>query len=355
MGLRKAIPKEVIFILHGDNVPYYNICKGLYGRLSVYKTEYDKCIGYLKLKHAFDLDRIINVKGRKPTFSNSKINYAIIAQLINFVVSYSMSKQLEFFGIKPSSMIGHGFGELTAACISGVFRAEDILDLYVFLNKMSLSMPSSHLLTIKGSIGDLGFLKNKKVKLFSIKGSNSFTVSGAEYNVSRLKEKLNKKRIKSYLSGSTHSFNACNIEKILGIVEERIDKIGKKIPNIPFISNSSGCWVKTEEVLDSSYWVKTLITPIQFSKGLETAIQGSNKVLLEIGPKSYALETVKELSKKEEKVKYFCIFPSANFLNIFGKSVKSFVLQKVSILIAEKLKFVLTLFKLRLIGVDISF
>ena len=48
-------------------------------------------------------------------------------QSARFVAEYALARLLISFGIQPAAMIGYGTGELTAACLAGVFSLDEAL------------------------------------------------------------------------------------------------------------------------------------------------------------------------------------------------------------------------------------
>ncbi len=54
-------------------------------------------------------------------------------------------------------------------------------------------------------------------------------------------------------------------------------------PEIPYISNVTGTWVKSEEATDPEYWIRHLRQTVRFSDGLQLLLQDS-RFFLEVGP-----------------------------------------------------------------------
>ena len=55
-------------------------------------------------------------------------------------------------------------------------------------------------------------------------------------------------------------------------------------PKIPYISNVTGTWIKTEQVKDPSYWWSHLRQTVKFDEGLYNLTSKTNQVFIEIGP-----------------------------------------------------------------------
>ena len=133
--VREEKPR-VIFMFPAQGVQYVNMGLGLYREESVFRQELDRC---------FDL--MISIVGKdvrgelypenedESTGVNSLIRTDII-QPVLFSFEYALAKLLMSWGIIPSGMIGHSFGQYTAACLSGVFSLEDALQLVILRGQL---------------------------------------------------------------------------------------------------------------------------------------------------------------------------------------------------------------------------
>ncbi len=65
-----------------------------------------------------------------------KINETELSQLVLFSISYALAKTLISLGVKPTGLIGHSIGELTAATVSGVFELKDAVEMVLMRGKI---------------------------------------------------------------------------------------------------------------------------------------------------------------------------------------------------------------------------
>jgi polyketide synthase PksN len=134
----------VVFMFSGQGVPYKNMGLELYQAEPVFQKEMDHCITILEsligpVKPILYPALFAGVQSKSlPTgekIKPDKIDHAFYSGPLEFIFDYSMAKLLMNWGIKPHVMIGHGFGEYVAACLSGVFSLEDALRLTVSRGK----------------------------------------------------------------------------------------------------------------------------------------------------------------------------------------------------------------------------
>jgi acyl transferase domain-containing protein len=117
-------------------------------------------------------------------------------------------------------MIGQGLGEYTAACLAGVLSLEDALGCVVLR--------------------------------------------------SRLLERLaNAEEVPALLSDEWNKF---------------IANVSLRAPRIPYVSSLTGTWITPEEATTVSYWCAQFYQTAPFVNGLQTLLQDSSQILMEVGP-----------------------------------------------------------------------
>src|SRR5689334_19881682 len=57
-------------------------------------------------------------------------------------------------------------------------------------------------------------------------------------------------------------------------------------PQIPYLSNVTGTWIRPEEATDPSYWARHMSQPVRFLEGIQELLKDASNVLLEIGAPS---------------------------------------------------------------------
>jgi acyl transferase domain-containing protein len=55
-------------------------------------------------------------------------------------------------------------------------------------------------------------------------------------------------------------------------------------PRIPFLSNTTGTWIRDDEAVSPGYWADHLAQPVRFADGLAEVWRLTQPVLIELGP-----------------------------------------------------------------------
>src|SRR5262249_29366031 len=63
-----------------------------------------------------------------------------------------------------------------------------------------------------------------------------------------------------------------------------IARVPMRAPQIPYISNTTGTWVRPEQATDPLEWARHLRLPVRFAAGFQTIFEDGEAVLLEVGP-----------------------------------------------------------------------
>lgn len=113
---------KVIFIFSGEQPNFKAFC------LNLYKEEYnfakiiDFCVSQLSPRKRNKI---------KPSLFNinDKNTKNSVTRVIQFILSYSLAKYFYQLGIIPSAIVANGFGEFTAAALTGMLEVKEILSI----------------------------------------------------------------------------------------------------------------------------------------------------------------------------------------------------------------------------------
>jgi amino acid adenylation domain-containing protein len=295
---------SVIFMFSGLGSQYVNMGGDLYHTEPVFREEMDRCFEILKPimgynikgilyrevrdvgnKHATSLQEqpAIPVSDLQPSAGSEKINHIEIAQIVVFILEYSLAKLLMKWGIKPHAMIGYSFGEYTAACLSGVFSLEDALNLVVIRGQLIARISGGSMMSVPLTINQLTPLMNNELSI-AIDNGPSCIVSGPVDAVGAFEKQLREKRLLCMKLPNSHAIHSKMMEPILNEFGKSVGEVTLNRPKIPYISNVTGKWITVQEATDPAYWTKHLRETVRFAGGIDELKKEPNPVFVEIGP-----------------------------------------------------------------------
>lgn len=274
--------RRIVFMFAGQGSQYYKMGKEIYMQYPYFKSIMEEGFDILKKETGIDYVNIIGY-GDCKDFENELINDLCFSIPLLFLVEYAFAKLLLKFGIKPSNMIGHSFGEYVAACLSEVFTFEDGLRLIIKRAHLMNEIERGSMLSIDLSADIVREFIFPDISIAAINTENSCVVSGNIKSINSFSDFLSSKDITFLAIKTSHAAHSQMMDSIMSTYEDELNKIRFAEPKIPFISCISGEPIKKEEAVSPKYWVKHLRETVNFSRGIDFLIKEGNTLYIEIG------------------------------------------------------------------------
>jgi acyl transferase domain-containing protein/acyl carrier protein len=296
---------KIVFMLPGQGSQYAKMGAELYAKETQFSEFIDKGLSHLKSVTGNDFSEILFEE-------EDRIHETNYTQPLLFVFEYALAKTIMQWGPKPDALIGHSLGELTAAALAEVFTFEQGIDLMVARAKL-MSTVNGSMLTIGCSVETIEAYLSDKIFLASVNSKQSVVVAGTEENINELKTKLKQADIACLPVKMSTAAHTPMVEQILGEYREVIASMDLKAPKRTIISNVDGKEVSGQEIVTADYWCKQLASTVRISDGLETLLNGSNGIFVEIGPGNMLSTFVRQnVAYNKEKHATVQTIPSAN-------------------------------------------
>ena len=90
------------------------------------------------------------------------------------------------------------------------------------------------------------------------------------------------------------------VEPILEEFTRYVEKLPFRQPQLPYMSNVTGCWITDEDLASPQYWVKHLRHTIRFSDGITLLLENAKQVILEVGPQTLSGLIRQQISKDKQ-------------------------------------------------------
>lgn len=325
-GDQKLIEPGTIFMFTGQGSQYINMAKGLYENFDSVKTIMDYADTLLIANHNFKLlETIFNDDEN----NKERINETAIAQPTLFVVQYAVSHLLIEFGIVPDALIGHSIGEITAACLSGVFSFEEALNMVAWRGKLMQEQVPGSMLSINLSKEKILPLLDHDLELALHNAPDLCVVSGTSDAIDLFWKKTLDKYPLCHITKlkTSHAFHSRLMEPALKPFLQVLEEIKFGSIRIPFISNVTGTWITNEAATNPEYWATHIRSMVNFTDGISELIRDENKIFIEVGPGN-SLSTL--LSQFRVKTQLTCLSTlrhpkqSSNDTSFFLNSVSAF-------------------------------
>lgn len=275
--------RRITFMFPGQGTQYVNMAHLLYNSELSFRKVVDQCADILLPHLSYDLRQILYpnklAEGTLPYLQQTSF-----AQPALFVIEYALASLWMEWGAQPQAMIGHSIGEYVAACLAGVFALEDALRLVALRGKLMQQVQGGAMLAVSLPEYKVKVLLNGKLSLAAINHSSLCTISGTIEDIEQLQKYLTINGIHWSRLYTSHAFHSKMMDPVVEPFVDVIRQINLLPPKIPFISNVTGEWIKTNEATDPQYWGRHLRNTVQFSEGAKNLLEVTNQIIIEVGP-----------------------------------------------------------------------
>jgi amino acid adenylation domain-containing protein len=310
--------KKTVFLFPGQGAQFINMGLALYNCESRFKEISDSGFELYKKETGIDLRAIIFTDSGS---NENLLNRTEYSQPALFIISYSVAKLYEQFGIIPEESIGHSIGEYVSACISGVFDFETALKIVTKRGQLMQTVPGGSMMAVRTSFDRLHELNCNAFEIAAINAPQSCTISFKTDMLETIEETLRNNKIEYILLKTSHAFHSSQFDVVLEQFEKYVDQYILNVPSKPFISCSTGDYIDLYEVTKGRYWAHQLRATVQFDKGLQTLQNESDCIFIESGPNTH----LSGLTRQNQKTTKNTIIISSIGSEINGNTYETFL------------------------------
>jgi len=278
--------RPLVFMFPGLGSEYTGMGRDLYDKEPRFAQELDRCFAAVGPLLGISLKEIL-YPPLSPA-SAQPLDQVEIAQVSLFIIEYALARLLMLWGLNPAAMIGYSFGEYAAACVAGVFSLEDALALVVTRGRLIQGLKPGAMLSVPVERTALTALlaENSDLELFlAIDNGPSCIVTGQPENVAAFEKRLQQKRILCLTVPVSRPLHSPLMRPIIEDFETKVKSLNRHGPQVPYISNVTGDWVKPGQAVNPHSWSAHLQQPVLFADGLKKIIaKRPNALFVEVGP-----------------------------------------------------------------------
>jgi amino acid adenylation domain-containing protein len=300
--------RPVAFLFPGLGMHHMDMGRGLYDAEPVFRAAVDECCERLRPVLDQDLREVLYPaappsaeKREKPAGGGgwdlrgmlrkgaaaapaSPLDDTRLAQPAVFVVEYALARLWMEWGVKPRALLGHSLGEYVAACVAGVLRLEDALELVALRAKLIAALPAGAMLAVPLSEDALREVLPAGLDLAAVNTRESCVVSGSIDEIQAFEAALAERGTVSRRLVASHAFHSREMAPVAAELERLLAGFELRAPEIPFVSNVTGTWITDDEARSPAYWARHLRGTVRFADGVAALRREPGWALLEVGP-----------------------------------------------------------------------
>jgi phthiocerol/phenolphthiocerol synthesis type-I polyketide synthase E len=281
---QEPVHRPVTFMFPGQGTQYPSMAGELYRSEPIFRQNVDLCAELLKPHLGSDLRELLYPSEEERERASQQLDQTAFTQPALFVIEYALAKLWTEWGVHPAAMIGHSIGEYVAATLAGVMSLEDSVALVAFRGRLIQSLPSGSMLAVTMPERDILPLLDEHLSLAAVNGPSLCVVSGPAQAVDELEKRVTRAGVIVRHLRASHAFHSKMMKPVSEALRERFKQVRLHPPEIPYISNLTGTWIRPIEATDPNYWAMHLCQTVRFADGVAELLKEPEAVLLEVGP-----------------------------------------------------------------------
>ncbi|MCM3291424.1 acyltransferase domain-containing protein [Paenibacillus sp. MER 180] len=270
---------KIVFAFSGSGSHGDSMGRELYESNVIFRREMDRC---------FHIVHAIAGKDYKPYYlasgtDNQAEDHQLAMMFITFASGYSLAKLWIELGIQPDLLLGHSLGEYIAACISGIFTLEIVLEVLWKRAGLFHTLPEGTMLGVALTKDKLEALLTDGVTIGAENGEKRFLVSGLDQDMERFIEALEQNRIRFTRLPVNRAGHCPAIQRIENAYREVLQSVHFAEGSIPIVSTYTGKLIEKQEMATTDYWIDQMINPVTFHSAVKEIASKHNAIFIEMG------------------------------------------------------------------------
>lgn len=271
------------FLFPGQGAQHAGMARSLHAQEPVLRDIVDRCCERVRTQTGMDLRPWLLAQADDAQAAQA-LARTEATQPALFIVEYAMARLWMSWGLQPEAMLGHSIGEYVAACIAGVFSLDDALDLVVARGRIMQATEPGAMLAVGLPEAALQDWLCRGCDLAAVNAADLCVLSGRPDAIAAAEQALAGTGVLLRRLQVSHAFHSALLDPVLDAFAHQLASVRFNRPAMAFISNLSGRWIRDEEAQDPRYWLQHLRGTVRFAQGLDTLLDQSDRILLEVGP-----------------------------------------------------------------------
>ncbi|WP_445954602.1 type I polyketide synthase [Streptomyces sp. LNU-CPARS28] len=211
-----------------------------------------------------------------------------VAQPVLFAVMVSLAAVWQASGVEPAAVVGHGPGEIAAACVAGVLsladaarvvalRALAIRELPVQGGLVSLPLPEQ-------GVRELIAAWDGRIELAAVNGPAETVVSGTTEALDELVDRCAAEGVRADVLAVGHGAYSAQVEAVEAHLAQVLAPVVSRPADVSVYSSLTGERLDAGTPMDAGYWYRNLRHTVRFEQAVRALLAEGHGLFAEISP-----------------------------------------------------------------------
>ncbi|WP_437580046.1 SDR family NAD(P)-dependent oxidoreductase [Sorangium sp. So ce887] len=287
---------RLAFVLPGQGSQWIGMARTLLAEEPIFRAELEAC------------DRIVLVHRGLSIVTElladegvSRVEDLDIVQLVLFSVEVALAALLSAWGIAPEVLIGHSFGEVTAAYLAGVLSREDAL--LVIAERLRLvrdaGADGGAMLAVTGADGaaiDAVVAAIEGLSIGVYNGPGSIVLSGTPSAIAQAETELARDGVRVDRVKVSYASHSPQMDPLIAPLRACLDAVSPRPARVPLRSTTRDAWLAGPEC-GADHWAQNLRAPVLFRQGIEAIACEAPTVFVELSPHPVLVKSIERTVK----------------------------------------------------------
>ncbi len=218
--------------------------------------------------------------------NTSELDDAAITPAVMFAFQCGLAEIWRSVGVKPDLVVGHSFGEVTAAYLAGGISLDHVAKLVMYRGLIRGDVDRVGTMAAIGLSAEniQSFLPvDRSVEIGGYNSPNLVTLTGEEQAIDNIIATIKRDNpdIVTRKLALDFAYHSSWFEPVEDLFKENVGQLEWSTPDIPVISTVTG---EQNETFDADYWWSNLRYPVRYQDGINRALEMGATTFIELGP-----------------------------------------------------------------------
>ncbi|MFJ7044985.1 type I polyketide synthase [Streptomyces sp. NPDC101112] len=276
-------PAPVVLVFPGQGTQYPGMAVPVAEALPYFPAALDECLaafepalGERMRRALFDTD-----------FPAAELAETELAQPVLFTFEYAAATALTTLGVSPAALAGHSLGEITAACVGGVFELADAARLVTVRGRAMQECPEGAMLALgceEARARELLAVSGLGLELAAVNSADGCVVAGPTEAVTEFETRLAGRVLVRRLA-TRRAFHTALVEPALPRLAEALAAVTVRPPVVPFATDVTGRLIPPDTDVRPELFVDQARRTVRFGDAMASiAERFPDALVVEVGP-----------------------------------------------------------------------